>query len=329
MTVTARAPVSVVIPAYNSGWLITQALDSVLAQTLPAGEIIIVDDGSTDDLQRHLQTYRSRVLYLHQSNQGVSSARNRGIWESKCDFVAFLDADDVWHPRKLELQMEVLDKNPEVGLLGTSIFDWPTLPTVDRISGNAMMPMRWEQFVLKTILYTSSVVARRSVLRQAEGFDISLRCSEDRDLWLRMAELSQVATLNLPLTGYRFVPGSLSQQLDALKEGGEKVLRKLNQRGAWKGRRLLRHKAHSFFNYQCSYEYSAHGNQAAALAALMKAFAWHPLPYARNDVQGRFARLKRLAVYLLRMMRLKSHDSRSSRQSRLITGNQLSPRPNQ
>jgi glycosyltransferase involved in cell wall biosynthesis len=322
MTAITKAPVSVVIPTYNSGRLITQALDSVLAQTLPVDEIIVVDDGSTDDSPRYLQPYLDRILYLTQRNQGVSSARNRGIRESKCDFVAFLDADDTWHPMKLELQIEAMRKYPLVGLLGTSTFAWPTsrLPAIDRLSTELMVPIRWEQFVLKTILYPSSVVARRSVILQTDGFDVDLRCSEDRDLWLRIAEVSQVATLNLPLTGYRFVLGSLSQQIVALKEGGKKVLKKVDERAAWKGRWLLRRKAYSFFNYQCSYELSANGNHAEALAVMMKSFAWYPLPYDRIDVQRSWARLRRSIVYFMRMVRLKSHECRTSNKPALDRG---------
>lgn len=317
MTPPAGHSVSVIIPTYNSGQMVTQALESVLAQTFPASEIIVVDDGSTDDSSRSLQPFLGRIRYISQHNQGASAARNRGIQECQGDLIAFLDADDFWHPRKLELQMHVLSRRPEVGLLGTSTFEWPTstIPTIDRSPLESTVPMRWEQFVLKTLLYPSTVVTRRSVLQEAGGFDIGLRCSEDRDLWLRIAELSQVAKLDLPLTGYRFVPGSLSQQLDALKDGGEKLLRKLDERRAWKGRRLLRRKAYSFFNYQCSYEYSAKGNQGGALVSLLKSFAWYPLPYGPVEVGGSLVRLKRLGVFLLRMLRLKSQERHASNHS--------------
>src|SRR5262245_56795787 len=100
--------VSVVIPSYNCGHLVTEAVDSALGQTTPPTEIIVIDDGSKDDTGERLSGYEGRVRYFRQENQGVAAARNSGVQEAVSEFVAFLDADDVWHPRKLELQLEVL-----------------------------------------------------------------------------------------------------------------------------------------------------------------------------------------------------------------------------
>ena len=118
--------VSVVIPSYNLGRLLTQAIDSVLAQTVVPSEIIVVDDGSTDDTQVRLEPYSGRIRCIRQGNRGVSAARNRGIREASGQLIAFLDADDVWHPRKLELQLAAFEDRPDLGLLGTGQFDWPT-----------------------------------------------------------------------------------------------------------------------------------------------------------------------------------------------------------
>src|SRR5262249_27770933 len=188
-----------------------------------------------------------KIRYLSQKNQGASAARNRGIQESHCDYVAFLDADDIWHPKKLELQMEIQRRRPEIGLLGTSTFDWPAprLPEIACELATSIIPIPLYQFAVGLSWSSSSVVIRKSLLLKAGLFDKTLRCSEDRDLWLRLAEITQAAKLNLPLTGWRFVPGSLSQTLDFLKQGGEQLLRKLDERGAWKGRPLLRRKAYS------------------------------------------------------------------------------------
>ena len=98
------------IPTYNRGHLVGEAVASVLGQTVPPLEVIVVNDGSTDDTRHRLQPYLSHVTYLYQTNQGVSAARNHGIGESRGDFIAFLDSDDVWHPRKLELQLEAFGR---------------------------------------------------------------------------------------------------------------------------------------------------------------------------------------------------------------------------
>jgi len=311
-----RASVTVVIPTFNSARLVTEAIDSVLAQSLLPSQIIVVDDGSRDDTRDRLVPYMNRVRYVFQQNQGVSTSRNRGITEAETEWVAFLDADDVWHPRKLEFQMTELSKSPNLGFLGTALFTWPTSSFPDLTSCQTLIveTMRWEQFVLRTSLLPSSVIARTDLLKQLGGFDARLQSPEDRDLWMRIAEISQVGKLNLPLTGYRFVPGSLSQQIKGVKEGGQRILWKLDQRGAWKGRGLLRRKAYSFFHYQCSYEYNANGRLGAALFALSKSIAWYPLPFQANDVDGKFVRPKRLIVYLLRLLRLKPGDIRSPKE---------------
>src|SRR4051812_15034062 len=98
----SRPSISVVIPTYNCARWVTEAVDSVLAQVLPASQVIVVDDGSRDDTARRLEPYLSRAVeYVRQENQGVSVARNTGVARSGGEYVAFLDADDAWHPRKL------------------------------------------------------------------------------------------------------------------------------------------------------------------------------------------------------------------------------------
>src|SRR5262245_48080665 len=111
--------VTAVIPTYNYGRFVTAAVDSALAQTYPHVEIIVADDGSRDDTRARLAAYGDKVRYLYQDNQGVSAARNTAIRAARGDYYAFLDSDDRWHPRKLEVQMRYLARHPEVGLLAS------------------------------------------------------------------------------------------------------------------------------------------------------------------------------------------------------------------
>src|SRR5215216_1764150 len=104
--------VSAIIPTYNSARYLTEAVDSVLAQTVEDVEVVVIDDGSTDETELLMRGYGSRVRYLRQQNGGVARARNRGIEESRGQYVAFLDADDVWVPNKLERQVAALEKGP-------------------------------------------------------------------------------------------------------------------------------------------------------------------------------------------------------------------------
>src|SRR3954451_14848952 len=110
------AAISVIIPSYNSARWISEAVDSVLAQTLVPQQIIVVDDGSRDDTRSRVRRYGPPVEYIYQPNQGVSAARNTGMQAATGEFVAFLDADDVWHPRKAEFQLRVFSERPDVAL---------------------------------------------------------------------------------------------------------------------------------------------------------------------------------------------------------------------
>src|SRR5208283_2367398 len=100
--------VSVVIPTYNCGRYICETVESALGQTYSPVEIIVVDDGSTDDTRERLTTYGDRVRYIYQQNTGPAVARNRGVQDAQGDWIAFLDADDLWLPYRLELQVELL-----------------------------------------------------------------------------------------------------------------------------------------------------------------------------------------------------------------------------
>ena len=301
------APVSVVIPTYNSARFVTQAIDSLLAQTAPPAEIIVVDDGSTDDTRDRLLPYRGRILYLPQQNGGVSAARNHGVQRATGAFVAFLDADDVWHPRKLELQMEAFRRQPELGLLGTDCFDWParSFPEVNPATATGVDVIPWEWLVVRNYLSTSSVVVRRALLERVGPFDTGMQGPEDRDLWLRVAEIAPVGNLHLPLMGYRLVPGSVSKQAHRCQAGMRRILDRVGERRGWGGRWWLRRKAHSYIDHSCAYLFDAAGNRGTALLNLVQSFAWYPFPYRRDEVATRFERPKRLLVVLLRLLGLK------------------------
>jgi glycosyltransferase involved in cell wall biosynthesis len=296
------APVSVVIPTYNSAPFVVQALESALAQTVPPAEVIVVDDGSTDDTAARVGAFGRRVTYVRQVNQGVSAARNHGIHLSGQEFVGFLDADDVWHPLKLRLQMELFEREPELALVGTRTFDWPAtqFPVVDPALTYPLSRVGWPDLVVKNRLATSSVVARRATLVQAGLFDPALQGPEDRDLWLRVAEAARVANLEAPLMGYRDVPGSVSKQVERCRAGMLRILRKQDERERWGGQWLLRRKAHSYVHHACAEILTAGGRHWRAVASCLRSWLWYPLPYRRADAKTAAERPKRLAVSLMR-----------------------------
>jgi glycosyltransferase involved in cell wall biosynthesis len=303
------APISVVMPSYNAGRFVAEAIDSVLAQSLPPRQIIVVDDGSNDGTEARLRPYAGRIEYVFQSNQGVSAARNRGVEGSREPFVAFLDADDVWHPRKVELQMAAFRRRPELAILSAPTYDWPgPVPQFDDAEATATTDVTWDEMALKNRMNTSCVVARRDVLRRVGPFDTHLLGPEDRDMWLRIVEVAPGASLRVPLAGYRFTPGGISQNAAKCREGMLRILRKLDRRGAWGRRRLLRRAAYSHVNHACAWMYSLSGRQASALRCELAAIGWYPLPYRRADVAIPLERIRRAAVFGMRLLRLKAWD---------------------
>jgi glycosyltransferase involved in cell wall biosynthesis len=191
--------VSVVIPVYNSSAYIAEAIESVLGQTYTHFEIIVVDDGSTDKTQEILDRYRAKVKCFYQENRGVSAARNVGVRNAKGELIAFLDADDVWLPGKLEKQVRFLTQHAEVPFIfgDTDLFnDSGTVISALLRQKKMASQLPEKEFVVKNpfellldenFIPTSTGLVRRSVLMEAGGFDESLRSVEDRDLWLRIA----------------------------------------------------------------------------------------------------------------------------------------------
>jgi glycosyltransferase involved in cell wall biosynthesis len=296
--------VSVIIPSYNSAQWVAEAVDSALAQTTPPAQVMVVDDGSTDGTHRALAPYvASRVEYIYQQNGGVAVARNTGVARSRGELIAFLDADDVWHPKKLEIQVAALLARPECIMLGSATYDWPG--SIPDLNADKVLPhaVCWRDLAVKNYFTTSSVLVRRSaLLAVGEGpFDPELRGPEDYDLWLRISELGEVCNLPMRLTGYRTVAGSLGRQARTMEAGVGRILQKISARGGWSrnGDALLRRKAHAFYHYWCAYMYREAGERGIAIRRLIRSMAEYPFPFARSEVRMRHARLKLLTTLIL------------------------------
>lgn len=209
-TPSARPLVSVVIPTFNRAHIVTRAIDSVLAQTYRPCEILVVDDGSTDNTADVLQSYADRIVYVRQKNSGPAAARNRGIRESKGEFVAFLDSDDVWLETKIERQATLLQRAGEhvPCCLCNSILEMPICQgrtSFDMARLNLTEPQGLclnPAAILATrfILFVQSVMVRRSFLLDCGGFDEHLWLMEDHDLALRLALRGPWALVREPLT---------------------------------------------------------------------------------------------------------------------------------
>jgi glycosyltransferase involved in cell wall biosynthesis len=180
--------VSVIIPTYNRAWAIREAIDSVLTQTYADFELLVVDDGSTDDTSPNLLEYGNRITVISQSNQGVSSARNRGIREASGNLIAFLDSDDRWLPEKLARQVEFFESHPEALICQTEEI-WIRKGVRVNPKNRHKKPSGsiFEPSLHLCLVSPSAVMMKRELFDQVGLFDETLPACEDYDLWLRIA----------------------------------------------------------------------------------------------------------------------------------------------
>ncbi|MFO0752893.1 MAG: glycosyltransferase family A protein [Thermodesulfovibrionales bacterium] len=182
-----RPSVSVVIPAYNRAHCIAEAVESALGQTVRECEILVVDDGSTDATPDVLARYRDRIRYLRQENAGPAAARNHGIRESRGEFVAFLDSDDLWLPVKLELQLEEFRRDERMGIVSTNVvFLYPDREARTLFGEQDTEAVR-DGFLGEFLMVTSSVMVRAECFGRVGLFDETLQYAEDLDLFYRVA----------------------------------------------------------------------------------------------------------------------------------------------
>lgn len=200
--------VSVVIPTYNYGRFIAEAIESALAQTYTIAEIIVVDDGSTDETEDVVRRFGEKVRYIKQQNAGVCAARNIGVESSTGDFIAFLDADDIWLSNKIEKQVAKFAEDMEFGLVhcGMREFDNATGVTIrQHLEGGegwvADDLLLWEKPVV--IGPGGSLLVRRDVINAVGGFDTDINVGEDWDFCYRVARHYKVGFVRETLVDYR------------------------------------------------------------------------------------------------------------------------------
>ncbi len=210
--------VSVVVTAFNQARWLDEAIEDVRRQTFPDWELVVVDDGSTDDTRVIVARHEEdrRVRYVFQVNQERSAARNRGIAESAGRHVAFLDADDRWLPEKLAKQVAALAADPEAAFCYTParFVDRDGTPLPVRKPPRAIAGRIFPALVRANAIILASVVARRDRLAEVGGFDATLPAygCEDWDLWLRLARRWPVAVVDEELTLYRRHAGNTARE---------------------------------------------------------------------------------------------------------------------
>jgi len=219
--------VSVIISTYNRASFLKQAIDSVLNQTYSDFELIIVDDGSTDNTQKVVESYNDpRIIYIYQENAGQNAAKNKGLMNVSGEYVSILDSDDMWHPEKLDRQVNILKNMPEVGLVycGTMLIDennnvigkQPHL----KYNGNVL-----DKLLLKNFIYNgSNALFRTECLEKTGLFDESVQRMTDWDLYLRIALFYNFYALDDFLLYYRVHGENMSCGFEKYEIAGFTIL---------------------------------------------------------------------------------------------------------
>ncbi len=233
--------VSVVIATYNYGHYLGEAIQSVLDQTFGDFELIVVDDGSTDNTREVVGNFIDpRIRYIYQKNKGSSYAYNRGILAASGEYIAFLDADDIWFPQKLELKVKILDSNPNIALVcsDTYLFDDETGNIIGRYWHDHAQfkgwfnPRKASQRPLKhmlsrgTFIIETITMVRREVFDEVGGYDVSLKSHEDWDLWCRVTQRFAIETIDLPLAMNRRHSANLSGKQEQMYLSEQMALNK-------------------------------------------------------------------------------------------------------
>jgi glycosyltransferase involved in cell wall biosynthesis len=201
MTVRSKKPeVSVIIPTYNRAWVLKEAIDSVLAQDFEDFELIVVDDGSTDNTLQILDAYHRDLMVIRQPNKGVSAARNRGIAAAGGGLIAFLDSDDLWLPRKLSKQVDFFNSNPDAVINQTEeIWIRNGVRVNPKTRHHKFSGMIFERSLALCLVSPSAVMMKRSLFDEVGLFDEDLPACEDYDLWLRISWRYPVHLIETPL----------------------------------------------------------------------------------------------------------------------------------
>jgi glycosyltransferase involved in cell wall biosynthesis len=270
----------VIIPAYNAGRTVGAAVDSVVAQTFGNFELLVVDDGSSDDTADvvHARADR-RVRCVTTHNGGVSRARNHGLASTSGELVAFLDADDAWHPTKLERQVQALGSSSAIGLsfAGAELVD-------DQLRRIGDDPAVWYRDYCQALLTIgnvvsgggSSVLVRRLLLDAAGGFDPQLSQTADWDLWLRLSLATDFAAIAAPLVRYRKAPDTMSSDPALLERDTFAMFDKFFATPAAEPYRPLRRRAYGRQWMVCSGTYLHAGRVGDSLRCLLRGLAADP-----------------------------------------------------
>lgn len=272
--------VSVIIPNYNHAAYIADAIRSVLAQDYRPIEVIVVDDGSTDNSRQVVAAFGDQVTYLWQRNQGLSAARNTGIHAARGQYIGLLDADDLYHPSFLRTLVPLLEADATLGAVygGYQFVDEHGQPLPQIGNPTVAVEEFYATMARGNFLAAHCLLVRRNCYESIGLFDESLRASEDWDMWLRISRSYGVAGAGVVLVYYRVLSGSMSSDLQRMEQNRIAVLQK--HFGAPQGDPmswpLLQRSAYGGLYRKSAIAFLQRGDDAHAYRSLRKAFSIYP-----------------------------------------------------
>jgi glycosyltransferase involved in cell wall biosynthesis len=212
--------VDVIIPAYNPGPFLDEAIRSALAQTHDEFNIIVVDDNSTEDVEKITKKYKDISYIRNNKNLGPAGSRNIAIKAGSAPYISLLDADDIWHPDKLKRSLAEFKKTPDIGM---TCGNYQILVNRQRLLPpfyKRPITIDWSKMMKQNFVASCSTTIRRAVVEQLGGFDESLWISEDMDLWLRISEKFKIKYIHEVLYYYSVIPkgNSLTNRADIQKD---------------------------------------------------------------------------------------------------------------
>ncbi|GAA6616692.1 glycosyltransferase family 2 protein [Scytonema sp. NUACC26] len=261
------ATISVIIPAYNTERTLLETINSVQQQTFSDFEIIVINDGSTDRTLELLQTVKDeRLKIFSYKNGGLAVARNRGIAHATGEFIAFLDADDLWNPDKLELQLAALHQYPKAGVS----YSWTYFLDEKKQAIYPGICTSFEGNVQANLLVTnflasgSNPLIRRQVIESVGEFDSTLAGSADWDYWLRLAAICHFTVVRKHQIFYRLSSNSMSSRVQIMEESCLKVVNKAFQNAPEELQYLKNQSLAGVYQY-CTNQYLQHSGKSRSL----------------------------------------------------------------
>jgi glycosyltransferase involved in cell wall biosynthesis len=212
--------VSVVIPTYNYAHFLGDAIESALAQAYKNIEVIVVDDGSSDNTSDVVKKYEGAVRYIYQNNRGLSAARNTGIRESRGQYIAFLDADDIWMPEKISEQLKLFEGQNNIGAVSCRFYEMNERMIVLAESKHKDYPpkvLKEKLMLSNAVSGGSSIVVKKECFDLVGLFDEKLSAAEDWDMWLRISTKFNIRIVEKPLLKVRVGNYSMSSSENAQK----------------------------------------------------------------------------------------------------------------